>query len=323
LFLCRKTLLFAWMLAKDILSHNTVFDFVGMMVAERGISTHTEQALIRDISLFLSWTNEQSLDFLTLGEQACRDYLQYLSERYAARSVARHLSSLRQFYQYLLDEGVTHTNPTLNLAQPQIPKLLPKIVSPDTIAQLFAAAHTDTTPGSIRDLLLLELLYSTGMRIGELVPLPLSALMTESRWLRVLGKGNKERLVPLSTSALEVGTRWIAVRDTFLGKRNIHNPYLFPSRSHQGHITRQQCGLLLKNLAVKAGINPQVLSPHILRHAFATHLLEHGADLRSVQTLLGHAHLSTTEIYTHLTEGQLRETLEKYHPLGQKAINSA
>jgi integrase/recombinase XerD len=292
-------------------------DFLDVLIAERGVGVHTLDAMTRDIERFLIFLQQLSQSVLMVTKADINTYISRLHHVLSPRSIARHASSLRQFYGFLLAEGYITVNPALEISIPKIDKSLPKILSREEVATLLSIAAMDVTEDGIKGLFLLELLYATGMRVSEVVSLPLSSFH-EGRWLCILGKGQKERMVPLSVPAHHAGKKWLMIRPSSIPKGK-DSPWLFPSRSAQGHLTRQHCALLLKKIARQAQITDSKLSPHVLRHAFATHLLEHGADLRSVQELLGHAHISTTEIYTHLSQQHLVETLDKFHPLANIA----
>lgn len=282
--------------------------FLEMMAAERGASPNTLTAYRRDL--------EQAADGIkgSLG-QADAAALRELMADYrslAASSAARKLSALRQFFAFLLDEGERTDNPALDIARPATRRPLPRILTHDDVERLFEqagqAAAGEAPPAAIRMLLLLELLYGSGLRASELVSLPRRAVAAEREYLIVRGKGDKERLVPLSQRARAALTRWLPlVPDA--------SPWLFPSG--KDHISRVRLFQMLRELAARAGVDPSKVSPHVLRHAFATHLLEGGADLRALQLMLGHADIATTEIYTHVDSRRLVELVNKRHPLAR------
>ena len=255
------------------------------------------------------------------------DIQRFLSKRtqqgYKERSLLRTLSSLKQFFAFLVEEKLISGDPTEMICPPKAPRTLPKTLSKEEMGQLANAAQKDTTPEGIRLLAFLELLYATGMRVSELVSLKLSAIHNddeENVFLYVKGKRNKERVVFLTPSALTSLKNYLSYRDFFLKmpSDSKKNPYFFPSSGLKRHMTRQWVGKLLKKLAATANLDPSLLSPHVIRHAFATHLLEGGADLVSVQHLLGHTDISTTQIYTHVTTTHLQNTLFTKHPLMSK-----
>ncbi|HEX2812144.1 MAG TPA: tyrosine recombinase [Sphingopyxis sp.] len=283
--------------------------FLEMMAAERGASRNTLAAYKRDL--------EQAAERVrgSLGEAGADD-LRALMAGYAAlaaSSAARKLSALRQFFAFLLDEGERADNPALDIARPATRRPLPRILTHDDVERLFAQAGEEAggeapPAPAVRMLLLLELLYGSGLRASELVSLPRRAVAGRREFLIIRGKGDKERLVPLSERARACLDRWLPlVADG--------SPWLFPSG--KAHLTRVRLFQMLRELAARAGIDPAAISPHVLRHAFATHLLEGGADLRALQLMLGHADIATTEVYTHVDSRRLVELVNRRHPLAQ------
>ena len=237
--------------------------------------------------------------------------------RLAPRTLARRISAIRQFYKFLVVEGFRCDDPTTQLDTPRLGRVLPKILSEAEIRSLIAAAQALPGDEGIRLRCIIELLYATGLRVSELVTLPLAAGRRDPRFLLISGKGGKERVVPLSEPSRLALAGYLECRERFL--RDMRpSRWLFPSRGARGHLTRQRTGQMLKELAVKAGLEPDRLSPHVLRHAFASHLLDHGADLRSVQQMLGHADIVTTQIYTHVLTDRLRTLVETAHPLARR-----
>jgi len=224
---------------------------------------------------------------------------------------------MRQFYKFLLLEGVRQDDPTAELDTPRLGRPLPKILSESEIKAVIDAAQGWPGQEGIRLSCMVELLYATGLRISELVTLALAAARRHPRFLVVSGKGGKERVVPLSEPGRAALHRYLECREEFLSDTR-PSRWLFPSRARAGHLTRQRAGQLFKELAIKAGLDPDRLSPHVLRHAFASHLLDHGADLRSVQEMLGHADIATTQIYTHVETERLRKLVESAHPLARR-----
>ncbi len=292
--------------------------FLEMLIAERGVAANTVAAYRRDLAGFSEFLGGRGRALADADEPAVRDYLASLSRaEFAPRTIARKLSAIRQFYRFLFAEGVRADDPTAAVESPRQDRSLPRIMAEDAVSALLEAARRRPGPRGARLLALLEILYATGLRVSELVSLPLSAVRGERRFLIVRGKGGKERLIPLNDPAREALDVYVGVRDRFLpGGRP--SPWLFPSRGGQGHLTRRRFAQMLKELAVEAGIPPSRVSPHVLRHAFATHLLDHGADLRSVQKMLGHADISTTQIYTHVVEERLKALVRDHHPLGRR-----
>ncbi|MBM3610119.1 MAG: site-specific tyrosine recombinase XerD [Alphaproteobacteria bacterium] len=291
--------------------------FLEMIVVERGVSSHTLEAYRRDLLKFHAFLHPQSIELENAGEQHIRAYLQTLyDEGLTARSAARHLSTLRQFYGFLVLDEKRKDDPCSKITMPKQLKKLPVVLEEkDVLALLEEAAHGQSAE-DIRLYALLEVLYATGLRVSELVSLRDSAFQREEDWLLIRGKGEKERFVPLNGPSKEALSKYLKVRGVFLDGKKA-SPWFFPSRSEEGHLTRQRFGQLLKELALKSGLDPKMVSPHVLRHAFATHLLSHGADLMSVQKLLGHSDISTTQIYTHILKGRLEDVLKKAHPLGR------
>ena len=278
-----------------------------MLAAERGAAANTLAAYRRDL--------EQARASIGPLDEAGKDDLTKLASVWsdlAPASIARKASALRQFYGFLIEEGVRADDPSTALPKPATRRPLPKILSHAQIEALFARAELEAeadAPQAIRLLLLLELLYGSGLRATELVALPLAAVPRDAPFLTVTGKGGQARMVPVSGRAKLAMARWLDVRAT--GTR-----HLFPSRGGK-HLSRVRLFQLLKELAVRADISPDAISPHVLRHAFATHLLEGGADLRVLQTMLGHADIATTQIYTHVDAARLVKLVNMRHPLGQ------
>jgi integrase/recombinase XerD len=232
-------------------------------------------------------------------------------------TAARRLSSLRQFHKFLFAEAIRADDPTVVIDSPRQGRPLPKIMTEGDVDRLLAAGQADDGPDGLRMQCLLELLYATGMRVSELVTLPLTAVLRDEPFLLIRGKGGKERIVPISLPARLAINAYLEVRPAHLPPE-AESPFLFPSRGKEGHLTRQRFGQVLKELALEAGLDPAKVSPHVLRHAFASHLLANGADLRVVQQLLGHADISTTQIYTHVQEERLKALVEANHPLARR-----
>ena len=307
--------------------------FLDMMVAERGASANTRDAYRRDLMDVADFLAKAGTAFDRATADDLRRYLDHLGRQgkaAAVRTVARRLSALRQYFRFLVSEGGRDVDPTSTLDGPRLGRPLPKILSEEQVDALLAAAagraqDPKKGPEGRRLTALLEVLYATGLRVSELVKLPVTAITRDGRALLVRGKGDKERLVPLSGPAREAIAAWLPDRAAFLvpGSGNKQGQtrqalLLFPSRSSGGALTRQRFGQLLKDLALEAGLDPEKVSPHVLRHAFATHLLDHGADLRSVQKMLGHADIATTQIYTHVVGERLKRAVEDHHPLAKR-----
>ncbi len=289
-----------------------------MLAAERGAARLTLAAYRNDLVDLSGFLAARGTALETVGAEALHDYLSAAAtRRLAPRTVARRLSAIRQFYRFLLTESVRGDDPTSGLDTPRLGRPLPKLLSEEEVGRLIATAAAWPQEEGSRLRCLLELFYATGLRVTELVTLPLAAAQRDPRFMLVRGKGGKERVVPLSDPSRQALSEYLAVRKLFLSEGQVSR-FLFPSRAREGHLTRQRCGQLLKELALGADIDPARLSPHVLRHAFASHLLDHGADLRSVQQMLGHADIATTQIYTHVQSDRLRRLVEAAHPLARR-----
>ncbi|MEO8559387.1 MAG: site-specific tyrosine recombinase XerD [Rhodospirillales bacterium] len=292
--------------------------FLEMMQAERGASRNTNDAYQQDLKVLSAYLMRKRNSLMTADAAMLRGFLAAQKGLgLAPRTAARRLSTLRQFYRFLLAEGLRSDDPSAELDAPRQGRPLPKILSRDEVDVLLTAAHTSQNLSGLRMTALLETLYATGLRVSELVTLPLAAVERDPAVLQVRGKGDKERLVPLGEPAREALATWRAARAK-LKLQGKAQRYLFPSRGKEPHLTRQRFAQLLKDIAVQAGISPSRVSPHVLRHAFASHLLEGGADLRSVQMMLGHADIATTQIYTHVLDERLKALVADHHPLARK-----
>jgi len=290
--------------------------FLEMLAAERGAAPLTLAAYRNDLSDLAGFLVARGLPLEAVDEAVLHEYLA-AQTALGPRTLARRISAMRQFYKFLVIDGIRRDDPTVGLDTPGLGRPLPKMLSETEVMGLIAAARAWTGAEGVRLVCLIEMLYATGLRISELVTLPLAAAQRDPRFLVVSGKGGRERVVPLSEPSRVALTGYLARRDHFLpGSRP--SRWLFPSRGRAGHLTRQRAGQLLKELAASAGLDPERLSPHVLRHAFASHLLDHGADLRSVQQMLGHADIATTQIYTHVLTDRLRKLVETAHPLARR-----
>lgn len=304
-------------------SGHAIEAFLEMMSAERGAAANTLQSYRRDLDDFASFLKPRRTNVTKAATADLRAYLADLDGRgFAARSVARRLSALRQFYRFLFTDGLRTDDPTGTIDGPRVGAALPKVLSEAEVDRLIAMASAEAEAAqkpaerlsALRLQALLELLYATGLRVSELVALPAKAIVPGRRILTVRGKGAKERMVPLTPAAEAAVAAWRA----FAKKAGAAaSPFLFPADGAEGHLARQVFARDLKRLAALAGIPSAKVSPHVLRHAFASHLLQNGADLRSVQQLLGHADISTTQIYTHVLEERLRRLVTEHHPLAQ------
>lgn len=296
--------------------------FIEMMAVERAAAANTLKNYSRDLTQFAVFAVKRGESLETAGADDISAWLNVLAANgLAASTAALKISALRQFYQFLYAEGHRADNPTSSIERPKTRRPLPKILTGEEVTALFEAAQKLGGPKGTRMVALLEILYAAGLRVSELVALPVSAVRKGERLLLVRGKGDKERLAPLTEQAIDAVFAYLACRDDFLEKRNgqaISSPWLFASRGKAGHLTASRFAQMLKHLAVAAGVTPSKVSPHVLRHAFATHLLEGGADLRTVQQMLGHADITTTQIYTHVVQDRLKALVFSKHPLVKK-----
>ena len=296
--------------------------FLEMMAAERGAALNTLEAYRRDLSDFADFAARRG-GLKGADTEAIRAYLARLDDAgFAPRTAARRLSALKQFFRFMYADGMRADDPAASLEGPRRGRTLPKVLTVSEVDQLMQAAQArmavGESPRSVRLVALLEVIYATGLRVSELVKLPVSSARGDARVLLVKGKGGRERMVPLSPPAKAAMTEYLKVRPKFLQQAGTQGAaYLFPSRGKAGHLTRVRFFQLLDELAVEAGIDPRRVSPHVLRHAFASHLLNNGADLRSVQQMLGHADISTTQIYTHVLEERLQALVRDGHPLAK------
>ena len=298
--------------------------FLEAQAAELDASENTRLAYGRDLIDAADWLERKSQSFQTASRDQIEAYLISCDAAGLARSTrARRLSSLKQLYRFAYEEGWRTDNPAIQIKGPGKQKSLPKTLSVDEVDRLLGAAQTSarSQDDRVRNTCMMELLHATGMRVSELVTLPVSATRGDPRMILVRGKGDKERMVPLSPGARDALALWIETRDQQedAARKKGAGPskFLFPSRGKAGHLTRHRFYMLIKELAVAGGVDPEKVTPHTLRHAFATHLLAGGADLRAIQTLLGHADISTTEIYTHVIDERLKELVLQKHPLAE------
>jgi integrase/recombinase XerD len=305
--------------------------FLDMLAAEQGAGPNTLDAYRRDLADFSEFLARSRQGFVSAETQALRDYLADLDARgFKSSSVARRLSAMRHLFRFLMNERIRSDDPAAILSGPKRGRGLPKVLSISDVDRLLtrAKALTEMPEASplqrlraMRLYCLLEVLYATGLRVSELVALPLSASRRDAAMIVVRGKGDKERLVPLNQASRQAMTDYLAAIEALKpdSKKNAaSSKWLFPSFGESGHLTRQHFARDLKELAASAGLAPRLVSPHVLRHAFASHLLHNGADLRIVQTLLGHTDISTTQIYTHVIEERLKSLVRDLHPLAEK-----
>ncbi len=299
--------------------------FLAAKAAELGAAPNTLLAYERDLNEAGTWFSDNGSRFADADRGAIEGYLIHCDTMGLSKSTrARRLSAIKQLYRFAFEEGWRADNPALQIKGPGRNKRLPKTLSFEQVEGLLSAARGSGRNASdrSRNVCMIELLYATGMRVSELVGLPVSSARGDPRMILVMGKGGKERMVPLSEPARMALTDWLAIRDRAeelaVSEGKAASPFLFPSNSKLGHLTRHRFYLLIKELAGIAGIPPDSVSPHTMRHAFATHLLANGADLRSIQTLLGHADVGTTEIYTHVLHERLSELVLNHHPLAKE-----
>jgi integrase/recombinase XerD len=304
--------------------------FLDMLAAEQGAGPNTLEAYRRDLTDCSEFLGRKGLGFAAADTQSLRDYLADLDTRgFKSSSVARRLSAMRHLFRFLLNERIRSDDPAAILSGPKRGRGLPKVLSIADVDRMLTRAKELTlaqqASGSrlraLRLYCLLEVLYATGLRVSELVALPRSAARNEARMIVVRGKGDKERLVPLNEASRQAMVDYLTATEALKTDKNksaASSKWLFPSFGESGHLTRQHFARDLKELAAAAGLAPRLVSPHVLRHAFASHLLHNGADLRIVQTLLGHTDISTTQIYTHVVEERLKSLVRDLHPLAEK-----
>jgi integrase/recombinase XerD len=304
--------------------------FLDMLAAEQGAGDNTLDAYRRDLTDFSEFLGHAGQTFAGAETEALRNYLADLDVRgFKSSSVARRLSAMRHLFRFLLNERIRSDDPAAILSGPKRGRGLPKVLSISDVDRMLTRAkeltEQDTSPQqrlrALRLYCLLEVLYATGLRVSELVALPLSASRRDARMIVVRGKGSKERLVPLNEASRQAMADYLAAMEGLKPENKKNAPaskWLFPSFGESGHLTRQHFARDLKELAAASGLAPRLVSPHVLRHAFASHLLHNGADLRIVQTLLGHTDISTTQIYTHVVEERLKSLVRDLHPLAEK-----
>jgi integrase/recombinase XerD len=298
---------------------NQIEAFLEMMSVERAAARNTLTAYGKDLADAEAFLTGLGLDLLKAGATDVEAYFAHLSRRgLSPATAARRRAAVRQFYRFALDETWRADDPARRVEAPHKGHSLPKVLSRDEVERLIAAAGERDGAAGLRLACMVELLYASGLRVSELLSLPLAAVVRDPAFVTVTGKGGKTRLAPLNAAARTAVKAYLEVRRGFLPPGVKESPWLFPSpRGAGGRLTPRRLGQLLDEAALAAGIDPGRVSPHVLRHAFATHLLEGGADLRAVQTLLGHADIATTQIYTHVAETRLRDTVLRAHPLGK------
>lgn len=297
--------------------------FLEAQSAEQGAASNTQLAYARDLGDFAGWLEAKGSHFETLSRRDIEDYLVDCDARGLSISTrARRLSAIKQLFRFAFEDGWRTENPSIDIRGPGRARRLPKTLDMDEVERLILAARETgrTAEDRVRNACMIELLYATGLRVSELVSLPVASARGDPRMLLVRGKGGRERMVPLSAPARQALAQWLPLRDAAdeavaQNGRRPASRYLFPSRSKAGHLTRHRFFTLIKEIAVAGGVAPDKVTPHTLRHAFATHLLAGGADLMTIQALLGHADVATTEIYTHILDARLQELVLSHHPL--------
>ncbi|PZQ62197.1 MAG: recombinase XerD [Phenylobacterium zucineum] len=293
--------------------------FLEMMAVERAAARNTLNAYARDLADAGAFLAGRGRDLAVASTEEVEAYFADLGARgLSPATAARRRAAVRQFYRFVLGEGWRHDDPSRRVEAPKKGRPLPKVLTREEMDSLIAAASARDGAQGLRFGCMVELAYASGLRISELTALPLAALARDPAYLIVKGKGGKERLAPLNETARAAVKAYLEARPVFLPKGDKANPWLFPSRGKAGRLTPRRFAQVLDEAAADAGIDPQRVSPHVLRHAFATHLLEGGADLRVVQKLLGHADIATTQIYTHVASDRLREVVATKHPLAKK-----
>ncbi len=293
--------------------------FLEMMSVERSAAANTLTAYGKDLADAQGFLAGRGGDLSDASAEAIEAYFGDIARRgLAASTAARRRASVRQFYRFVLGEGWRSDDPSRRVDAPVQGRPLPKVLSRGEVNALITAAGARDGAQGLRVGCMVELLYASGLRISELLALPVAAIARDPTFLIVRGKGGKERLAPLNDAAHKAVQAYLAIRPAFFPKGVKDSPWLFPSRGAGGRLTRRRFSQLLQEAAIAAGVDPAKVSPHVLRHAFATHLLEGGADLRAVQTLLGHVDIATTQIYTHVAQDRLREVVETGHPLAKK-----
>jgi integrase/recombinase XerD len=298
--------------------------FLEMISVERGSSKNTLESYGRDLQQCALFLKAKNVELQKAEASHLRDYMIFLHDQgMKSASIARHLSALKQFYLFLVSDQIREDNPTSVIERPKPALSLPKILSEEEVKSLLETAHQDESAEGKRLLTLLEILYATGLRVSELIGLHYDSISSDGEVLIVRGKGDKERMVPLSSYALKALNAYLKERSAFLKPGQSASKWLFPSYGTTGKLTRQRFGQLLKDLALRCNLDPKKISPHVVRHAFATHLLNHGADLISLQNMLGHADISTTQIYTHVMKEKLEEAVMKRHPLSKLPSSSS
>ncbi len=294
-------------------------NFLESLASEKGLSKNTILSYRLDLSQYIDFIEKEKKDKAIHSNIKVEKYISFLTKKSLERStILRKISTLNSFFDFLVTENIINQNPIQQVSTPKKDNKLPVFLSVEQVDKLINQAKKDNTNSGIRLMTMIQILYSTGIRVSELIQLKMSSLHEKENFILINGKGNKERLVPVDKRTLLSINNYLRIRKVFMNKK-INEKWLFPSKtSSQGHVTRQRFNQLLKNLGCKANISSKFISPHKLRHAFASHLLANGLDLRSLQMLLGHEDISTTQIYTHILKDRLKDTIEEKHPLSKE-----
>lgn len=301
-----------------MIENNYISNFIEMIVIERGLAKNTATSYKNDLDQLNEFCKKKSLNIVKLDEKKLEDYLsKFINQGFEKTSLARKISTYTQFFDFLIEEKLIANNPIKNIKQPKLDSKLPFIISVEDIQSLINNSKQDKSNFGIRLNCMIEIMYASGIRVSELVTMTLASLYQDKNFIIISGKGNKERLIPISKDTQDTINNYLKIRKFFFNK-NKEVKWLFPSKqSKVGHITRQRFSQLLSLLSNKAGLKIKKISPHKLRHAFASHLLANGADLRSLQQMLGHEDISTTQIYTHILDKRLKQIIKDKHPLSK------
>lgn len=299
-------------------------DFTLRLVALRNMSLNTASSYSADLKIFFKFVTDYNFDTKSINSKQIEQFFSLQKKRgFSDSTLSRRLSTLKQFYKYLVEEGLLDRSPCDNISTFKTTKKIPSFLSEEEVLRILSCASTvgKNIVERARNKALIEILYASGMRVSELVSLKKSLFNGSPELILIKGKGNKERLVPISKAALVAVKKYLALMKKSNSKLN-NSDFLFPSKSKKGYLNREKFFLIIKELALSAGLNTKYVSPHKIRHAFASHLLSNGADLRIIQTLLGHKNLSTTEIYTHILDKKIIESVQKNHPFAEKDLNN-
>ncbi|MDC1302714.1 tyrosine recombinase [Pelagibacterales bacterium] len=301
-----------------MIENNYISNFIEMIVIERGLAKNTATSYKNDLDQLNEFCTKKSLNIVKLDEKKLEDYLsKFINQGFEKTSLARKISTFTQFFDFLIEEKLIANNPIKNIKQPKLDSKLPFIISVKDIQSLINNSKQDKSNFGIRLNCMIEIMYASGIRVSELVTMTLASLYQDKNFIIITGKGNKERLIPISKDTQDTINNYLKIRKFFFNK-NKEVKWLFPSKQSKfGHITRQRFSQLLSLLSNKAGLKIKKISPHKLRHAFASHLLANGADLRSLQQMLGHEDISTTQIYTHILDERLKQIIKDKHPLSK------